>query len=149
MARLSLFSGALLLLVAGLVGLNALRLPPEALIAPGAAEVRVVEESWGRRVVRYRPQALPSVWMRAVADRLEERGWLPVDRDDPYRRAHAYRRVAVFGPLCYIEQVELRDERGAARVSVRSQVVLVWRQLGGESRGGRAVAAGGGWRSRV
>lgn len=79
---------AVLLFLGGLAGVNALRLPSEVLIVPGATEIRVVEARWGQQVIVYRVTELPSVWMRLVGQRLAARGWLPANRDNAYMRTH-------------------------------------------------------------
>jgi len=82
---------------------NALRLPPDVLIVPGAADIRVVETSWGQQIIVYRVTELPSAWMDLVGQRLEARGWLPVHSDIPYTGTHTYRHVAVAGPFALIQ----------------------------------------------
>ncbi|MFO7168893.1 MAG: hypothetical protein DIU80_012800 [Chloroflexota bacterium] len=128
MSRTILVLCALLLFLGGLTDVNAMRLPPEVLIAPGATDIRVVETSWEQQLIVYRVTELPSAWMDLVGKRLEARGWLRIHSGSPYMAAHTYRHVAVAGPFTLVQDAVLQSIGSEAHISNRTQLVFVrWR----------------------
>lgn len=121
----------LLVLLLGSFGIVwATNVPDELFIVPEATDIETRSYGFGEREITYRTPAPPYGWYFSVAHNLAAAGWmLPVDHRRAVRtRAEVYWRIRAIGPLYLKQEIVLQGEPHAARITVRRELIIPWRQ---------------------
>jgi hypothetical protein len=127
----AVLAGATLLL-AGLAAGAWLLVQPASgpFVAPGAADVRVLDAAPGVREISYRMTRPEDGWQTLVVLRLRREGW-GIKQLDPWgnteRFVPTYTRTARVWFLRLDEEVELHGTRTDAVVKVQRRLSLQWR----------------------
>jgi hypothetical protein len=127
MKRFLFLSGLLLLVLIGVGGWMALRMPPAVLVAPGAMEIQVIQINAGKQLITYCAPGAPYAWRVAVVRNLEQRKWtnpLWWRPDQPLSLV----RISRVGIALFWIQADLDGEPNVARITVRRWVEIPWWQ---------------------
>jgi hypothetical protein len=121
----------LALVVAGCIGAWELtRAQMSLLIVPGATDIQIQSSGFAEEQITYRTSGRPYGWYYTVVRNLAAEGWsAPIDdRVRLQTTPDIHWRIKPFWLVYIKEQVGLQGDPDFARITIRREVIIPWRQ---------------------
>lgn len=122
---------ALALVVASCAGVwLAIRAPQRLFLVPGAADIQVSSLGLATQLITYHAPGPPYTWYYTVVRNLSAEGWSApvVTRAGIRNTPEIHWRISSWWLIYIKEEVGLQGEPDFARITVRREIIIPWRQ---------------------